>query len=524
MDTVINDVMILLDCNESLFKLQDDSVQKLDSIPPTVSRTAKFVLKPLECIHKEFVDATITYRDQKWKKHVTTMEPKEIHCQSPFLRPRPMMVAEFHDLFSKGHYTETCLNLEGADVDETVHILMQTCTNRLHKVEERLVESGKILYLSSEAISENAYYLLSVVIKKNEGMTKVMAGAVSDKPYGLQSFLHDIVSDLIPHMSNVKGAKEVSVIRKEQVTNFFIGGDGVFVRSPISMGSTKASLEMQDAVFVRSEIGSTLVSADTHGSIVARNAIKAGDELKAGFGLSSTPAVTSEAYLELGTAEFKSGNFEAAIECYDKALEIKPKYDNAWYNKGTTLDNLGRHEEAIVCYDRALEIKPKYVNAWHNKGSTLDNLGRHEEAIVCYDKALEIDPKYVDAWHNKGIALDELGKHEKAIECYDKALEIDPKYVNAWNAKGQALNKLGRHLEALECTDVVGRPKFKSNGKGPMTTDEIEQYSASSSVLLTAMLSVIPEINEKNAKQKKEENKHSLLGRFKNIFPSKEKD
>ncbi|MFQ5862912.1 MAG: tetratricopeptide repeat protein, partial [Candidatus Brocadiales bacterium] len=39
-----------------------------------------------------------------------------------------------------------------------------------------------------------------------------------------------------------------------------------------------------------------------------------------------------------------------------------------WLNKGVALGQLGRDQEAIKCYDKALEIDPKYAKAWYNKG------------------------------------------------------------------------------------------------------------------------------------------------------------
>ena len=36
--------------------------------------------------------------------------------------------------------------------------------------------------------------------------------------------------------------------------------------------------------------------------------------------------------------------------------------------------NLKKYKEAIECYDKAIEINPKYVNAWFNKGASLINL------------------------------------------------------------------------------------------------------------------------------------------------------
>ena len=58
-----------------------------------------------------------------------------------------------------------------------------------------------------------------------------------------------------------------------------------------------------------------------------------------------------------------------------------------WSNKGMSLNNLGRHQDALACYDRAIEINPRYAEAWYNKGVELGNLGRYPEALACFERA-----------------------------------------------------------------------------------------------------------------------------------------
>ena len=51
-------------------------------------------------------------------------------------------------------------------------------------------------------------------------------------------------------------------------------------------------------------------------------------------------------------------------------MNIKdPKPAEEYYNRGNELSKLSRFQEAIVCYDKALEVNPKYAQAWYNKGS-----------------------------------------------------------------------------------------------------------------------------------------------------------
>ena len=144
-------------------------------------------------------------------------------------------------------------------------------------------------------------------------------------------------------------------------------------------------------------------------------------------------------------------DYATAIDCYEKALELKAEFASASYNKGGSLHALGRYEEALTCLDKTLEIDPEHAKAWNNKGNLLNRLGRCEEALASLDKALEIDPEEAYAWNNKRISLTRLGRHQEALACLDKALEIDPDDAYAWNGKGNSLLKLGRYEEALNC-------------------------------------------------------------------------
>ncbi len=97
-----------------------------------------------------------------------------------------------------------------------------------------------------------------------------------------------------------------------------------------------------------------------------------------------------------------------------------------WNNKGASLRALGRYEEAISCYERALELDPRYANAWNNKGFSLYALGRYEEAISCYERSLELDPRNAEAWFNKALVEEEIGRRREAAHSYRKFIELAP--------------------------------------------------------------------------------------------------
>ena len=156
-----------------------------------------------------------------------------------------------------------------------------------------------------------------------------------------------------------------------------------------------------------------------------------------------------EAWNNRGIAFYYLQRYSEAIASYDKALEIKPDDHEAWNNRGIAFYYLQRYSEAIASYDKALEIKPERHETWYNRGYALGNLQRYSEAISSYDKALEIKPDYHVAWNNRGLALGDLQRYSEAISSYNKALEIKPDYHVAWNNRGLALGNLQRYSEAI---------------------------------------------------------------------------
>jgi tetratricopeptide (TPR) repeat protein len=61
----------------------------------------------------------------------------------------------------------------------------------------------------------------------------------------------------------------------------------------------------------------------------------------------------------MGYAYSNLGDKEKAIECYQKAIDIKPDYHDAYYNMGNAYSNLGDKEKAIECYQKAIDIKAR---------------------------------------------------------------------------------------------------------------------------------------------------------------------
>jgi tetratricopeptide (TPR) repeat protein len=90
-----------------------------------------------------------------------------------------------------------------------------------------------------------------------------------------------------------------------------------------------------------------------------------------------------------------------------------------------------KYQEAIDSYDKAIGINPKYAEAWNNKGVALGSLSKYQEAIESFDKAIEINPNNADAWYNRACGEIRKGKIESGLEDLKKAIEIDTVWIDS---------------------------------------------------------------------------------------------
>lgn len=68
--------------------------------------------------------------------------------------------------------------------------------------------------------------------------------------------------------------------------------------------------------------------------------------------------MTKEELYDAGMAEFASAEFEKAIECYRKAVELDAGYFDAWHALGMAYLRAGKIQEAIETGKRAVAINP----------------------------------------------------------------------------------------------------------------------------------------------------------------------
>lgn len=192
------------------------------------------------------------------------------------------------------------------------------------------------------------------------------------------------------------------------------------------------------------------------------------------------------AVLEEGEDYYDEGDYESALDRFDRAVTLSPSNADAHNSRGNALMMLGRHEDALGSFEQALRLDAGFVKAALNRAELLvDYLGRIKEgeevcnhllkrpldlydaadayfvkakaalgagdlraALSMADKALGLSPARTEFTSLRGGILFEQGNYRKALLEFEKVLKQAPDDADIHYRRGLVLEKLGRESGA----------------------------------------------------------------------------
>lgn len=166
-----------------------------------------------------------------------------------------------------------------------------------------------------------------------------------------------------------------------------------------------------------------------------------------------TPEQQAAEFLKQADSLRKAGQYQEALNLYDKAIDQKPNFPQAYWGRCDSLNKLKKPAEAVVACNDALDLKPNYAEALWGKGMAYEQQKLRLEALQLYEKATRIQPNFTEAWVSYGVTLQSFGRSEEAIRALNKGIALKRDYAVAWAAKGEALWNLGRVEPAIAALD-----------------------------------------------------------------------
>ena len=149
--------------------------------------------------------------------------------------------------------------------------------------------------------------------------------------------------------------------------------------------------------------------------------------------------VTSEKLLSLydnAETNYVYGNvlklqnkFKESIKYFEKAIEFKKDYFEAYNNLATSQKNLGLIDDAYKNYKQAIKIKDNNLEAHYNLANLLYAEKKYDEALINYESVIKINENFPQSYLLIGLIKSVQGKFEDAKLYYLKAIEKD-KYLS----------------------------------------------------------------------------------------------
>ena len=143
--------------------------------------------------------------------------------------------------------------------------------------------------------------------------------------------------------------------------------------------------------------------------------------------LSFAAPVSKEQLFQLATIAAGGGQFDRAVDLFQKVIEIDPKFAQAYNGLGLLYQSFeqGDVNEAVRYFKIAIELAPDYNESWNNLGRVYYGKGLFSDAEKAFLRSLKIKPDQVDV--QLALAWDYLlgqSRPDEAITYFNKVLSL----------------------------------------------------------------------------------------------------
>lgn len=158
----------------------------------------------------------------------------------------------------------------------------------------------------------------------------------------------------------------------------------------------------------------------------------------------------SRAYNGVGRVCYQTGPAQAAIEAYERAISLDRNYIDPYYGLGILYAaQLGEYEAAINAFQRGVEHNPKEAFLVASLGSTYARMGEFAKAIESLQRALSLEPENDFAYSWLSIIYLHIAKYDDAINACQSEIGIADSH-SARRVLGYVYILQGRYDQAVE--------------------------------------------------------------------------
>lgn len=174
-----------------------------------------------------------------------------------------------------------------------------------------------------------------------------------------------------------------------------------------------------------------------------------------------------------GNEQLKAGNYNGAIESYNKALEHTKDY-RIFYQKGVALKKINKIRESVDVLNECIRLKADFDAGYNALAGSYFSLGEYENAISNFEKVLEVSKNnsvknkvkehIASSYAKLGSSALNDGNTNKAIDYLQKAIASHNSDV-AFLTLAQVYIDLANWDKAIESADNAAKYR-KTISKG----------------------------------------------------------
>ena len=157
-----------------------------------------------------------------------------------------------------------------------------------------------------------------------------------------------------------------------------------------------------------------------------------------------------------GSTHYHKGEYEKALECYQRALDIDPRYTNALHDMAITYKAMGRSDLAIEYYGEVIRNVPDYAQPYKARAELYQLMGRFDDAEEDWDSYVKHYGRYANSYAERGDYFMAMREYVFAAEDYATAIEkgstaeeVHVKYAAALLLSGDAKRAEEAFVKAL---------------------------------------------------------------------------
>ncbi|HET7629275.1 MAG TPA: tetratricopeptide repeat protein [Bacillales bacterium] len=164
--------------------------------------------------------------------------------------------------------------------------------------------------------------------------------------------------------------------------------------------------------------------------------------------------------LRLADALSGSGNFEAALEMYEKA-DSRYIDDDGLFHYGFTAWQAGETQRAIELFERLRENDPDYGKLYLYLTKAYRAEGAPHKALETAERGMELEGIHDDLAYEAGLTASSLGESETAENYFHRALAINSQHHGALKALAGLYRKNDDNEAVIEL--LRGRPDMEEH-------------------------------------------------------------